>query len=136
MSEERMKILEMLSQGIITVSEANELLRTVDEKKVEVKGVKMTEGQYLKSEAEKCLHIEVNSAEGDNINVTLPVPLIKTAVKLGNIQGILDKSLSESSFTSDAIDVDLIIQCIESGANGEIVSMNSKDGDCMRIYIK
>ena len=26
MSEERMKILEMLSQGIITVSEANELL--------------------------------------------------------------------------------------------------------------
>ncbi|MDI9507659.1 MAG: hypothetical protein QM208_04480 [Bacillota bacterium] len=136
MSEERMKILDMLSQGIITASEANELLKNLDEKKIEVNGKTMTEGQYLKSAAAKFLYIEAKSHDGDNVNVTIPLSLIKAAVKMGNIQGIIDKSLSWSSFANEAIDIDLILQCIESGTTGNIVSMDSKEGDSVRIYIE
>lgn len=136
MSEERMKILDMLSQGIITASEANELLKSLDEKKIEVNGKMMTEGQYLKSAAAKFLYIEAKSHDGDNVNVTIPLSLIKAAVKMGNVQGIIDKSLSWSSFANEAIDIDLILQCIESGTTGNIVSMDSKEGDSVRIYIE
>lgn len=136
MSEERMKILDMLSQGIITASEANELLKSLDEKKIEVNGKTMTEGQYLKSAAAKFLYIEAKSHDGDNVNVTIPLSLIKAAVKMGNVQGIIDKSLSWSSFANEAIDIDLILQCIESGTTGNIVSMDSKEGDSVRIYIE
>ncbi len=136
MSEERMKILDMLSQGIITANEANELLKSLDEKKIEVNGKTMTEGQYLKSAAAKFLYIEAKSHDGDNVNVTIPLSLIKAAVKMGNVQGIIDKSLSWSSFANEAIDIDLILQCIESGTTGNIVSMDSKEGDSVRIYIE
>lgn len=136
MSEERMKILDMLSQGIITANEANELLKSLDEKKIEVNGKMMTEGQYLKSAAAKFLYIEAKSHDGDNVNVTIPLSLIKAAVKMGNVQGIIDKSLSWSSFANEAIDIDLILQCIESGTTGNIVSMDSKEGDSVRIYIE
>ena len=136
MSEERMKILDMLSQGIITANEANELLKSLDEKKIDVNGKTMTEGQYLKSAAAKFLYIEAKSHDGDNVNVTIPLSLIKAAVKMGNVQGIIDKSLSWSSFANEAIDIDLILQCIESGTTGNIVSMDSKEGDSVRIYIE
>jgi hypothetical protein len=136
MSEERMKILDMLSQGIITANEANELLKSLDEKKIEVNGKMMTEGQYLKSAAAKFLYIEAKSHDGDNVNVTIPLSLIKAAVKMGNVQGIIDKTLSGSSFANEAIDIDLILQCIESGTTGNIVSMDSKEGDSVRIYIE
>lgn len=136
MSEERMKILDMLSQGIITASEANELLKSLDEKKIEVNGKTMTEGQYLKSAAAKFLYIEAKSHDGDNVNVTIPLSLIKAAVKMGNVQGIIDKSLSGLPIANEAIDIDLILQCIESGTTGNIVSMDSKEGDSVRIYIE
>ena len=96
----------------------------------------MTEGQYLKSAAAKFLYIEAKSHDGDNVNVTIPLSLIKAAVKMGNVQGIIDKSLSWSSFANEAIDIDLILQCIESGTTGNIVSMDSKEGDSVRIYIE
>jgi len=136
MSEERMKILDMLSQGIITANEANELLKSLDEKKIEVNGKTMTEGQYLKSAAAKFLYIEAKSHDGDNVNVTIPLSLIKAAVKMGNVQGIIDKSLSGLPIANEAIDIDLILQCIESGTTGNIVSMDSKEGDSVRIYIE
>lgn len=136
MSEERMKILDMLSQGIITANEANELLKSLDEKKIEVNGKMMTEGQYLKSAAAKFLYIEAKSHDGDNVNVTIPLLLIKAAVKMGNVQGIIDKSLSGLPIANEAIDIDLILQCIESGTTGNIVSMDSKEGDSVRIYIE
>lgn len=136
MSEERMKILDMLSQGIITANEANELLKSLDEKKIEVNGKMMTEGQYLKSAAAKFLYIEAKSHDGDNVNVTIPLSLIKAAVKMGNVQGIIDKSLSGLPIANEAIDIDLILQCIESGTTGNIVSMDSKEGDSVRIYIE
>lgn len=55
---------------------------------------------------------------------------------MGNVQGIIDKTLSGSSFANEAIDIDLILQCIESGTTGNIVSMDSKEGDSVRIYIE
>jgi len=135
MNEERMKILEMLSDGTITVDEANELLKTLDVSKVEVDGKLMKEGQYLKKSSGKFLYIRIVSKDGDKVNVTLPIALLKSAMKLGNVHAIINKSLSESTFT-DEIDIDLIMQFIESGEIGEIVNIESKDGDTVRIYIE
>ena len=136
MNEERMKVLDMLSQGIITVDEANELLKSLDSSKVEVDGKLVSEGRYLKSTAGKFLYIKVISKDGDKINVTLPIALLKSAMKLGNVQAIIDKSLSGSTVADEMINIDLIIECIENGVIGDIVSVESSDGDIVRIYIE
>lgn len=52
MSEERKKILEMLSEGILTVDEANELLDSLPESEVEKKE-KNAFGQKLKDDLQK-----------------------------------------------------------------------------------
>ncbi|MCK9537002.1 MAG: hypothetical protein M0R05_05440 [Bacilli bacterium] len=136
MNEERMKVLEMLSQGIITVDEANELLKSLDSSKVVVDRKLISEAKHLKNTAGKFLYIKVISKDGDKINVNLPIALLKSAMKLGNVQAIIDKSLSGSSIADEMIDVDLIIQCIENGVIGDIVSVESSDGDVVRIYIE
>ena len=135
-SEERLKVLEMLSSGVITVGEANELLRILDSTKVEVDGKLTSEPRALKEKLGKFFYINVVSKDGDRINITLPMALIKTAIKIGSVQSLLDKSMSGSSAVSDMVDIDLIIQCIESGAIGDIVDIESKDGDKIRIYIE
>ena len=47
MNEERMKILEMLAEGLISAAEANELLSTLDKTKVEINGKEVKEVQFL-----------------------------------------------------------------------------------------
>lgn len=136
MSEERLKVLEMLSSGTITVAEANELLKSFDGANVEVNGKIISEPQALKEKLGKFFYINVVSKDGDRVNITLPMALIKTAIKIGTVQNLLDKSVSGSSTVSDMVDIDLIIQCIESGVIGDIVNIESKDGDKVRIYVE
>jgi len=136
MNEERMKVLEMLSEGVISVDEAHELLKSLDKSRIEVDNKIVEEGQYLKDQLGKFLYIIVESSDGDKVNVTLPMALIKSAIKIGNVQSLLNKSLPSATISEGMVDIDLIIQCIESGIVGNIVDVESKDGDSVKIFIK
>ena len=143
MNEERMKILEMLADGIITSSEANELLATLDKNKVEVateNGMKsMKVDSAIKSQLGKTLHVKVLSKDVDKVNINLPIALIKATIKAGNMSGLMENSLKinigNSEFLKDNVNLDFILECIESGAIGKIVDVESKEGDKVEIYI-
>ena len=141
--QERMKVLEMLANGIISADEANELLQSMDKSKTTVqteKGLKtVSETEVLRKELGKTLRIRVMSADGDKVNVNLPIAFIKAAIQSGTANQMFSKSIKingvESSFINDSIDIDLILQCIENGVIGNIVDVESADGDIVQIYI-
>lgn len=142
MMESRMKILNMLAEGVITVEEASELLKTLDTQKVQVqteKGLKtVTEERMLKSHG-KTLHVFVKSNKGDEVNVNLPITLIKGMAKAGRAEGVLKKSMnsgfSNNEFIQDNIDLELLLEAVELGVIGKIIDVESSEGDIVEISI-
>jgi len=124
---ERMQILEMLKDGLITAAEADKLLRALDANKQEVRS--------LKGEAAKMLKVDVVSSEGDKVHIKVPTSILKFATSkklLGNIKidGV------DKDFIENAIDIDQILAMVENGVMGEIVNIKSAQGDIVKIYIE
>jgi hypothetical protein len=139
--EERMKILEMLANGIINAQEANDLLATLDKQKVQVQsenGYKETTmGEVVRQETGKVLHIRVNSGDGDKVNINIPLTFLKAAINAGTAVQLLNKSISpEKEGVFSHIDPEIIISSIESGVVGKIVDVKTVDGDIVEIYIE
>jgi hypothetical protein len=121
---ERMKVLEMLKNGTITVEEAEKLLRAVDENHSEV--------EVLKKSTSKTFNIDINSADGDNVHINLPLNLLKLfkgkAIKFGGSDKVNE--------VIDQLDFDQLLDMAENGAIGEIVNIKSADGDTVVINVK
>jgi hypothetical protein len=80
---------------------------------------------------DKMLKIKVNSHEGDNVNVKLPVKFIKIMLKtVGKIP------ISDSVRGMENIDLNLISEAIDSGLSGKIVDVKSADGDIVEVSIE
>ena len=136
MTEERIKILEMVANGVISAKEANELLATLDNNKVEHEGKFISESKLIKETAPKNLHIKVLSADGDKVNITFPIALVKALVKSGGIKGMITSSLKGvNEDVKSTIDLDMIAEFIDNGVIGNIVDIESADGDKVNIYI-
>lgn len=124
---ERMQILEMLKDGLITAEEADKLLRAMDVNKQEVKS--------LKQDKTRMLRVDINSAEGDKVHVKVPTSILKFATSkklIGNIKvdGV------DKDFLENAIDIEQILEMVDSGVLGEIVNIESAQGDIVKIYIE
>lgn len=138
--DERMKILEMLAEGTITVEEAKELLDTLDNQKVIVESKGRTKeiamAEVVRSQVGKVLHIKVASEDGDKVDVNLPLAFIKAAIKIGSATELLKKSINvgDSEFLK-GIDPEIIISSIEHGVVGKIIDLKSADGDKVEVYI-
>ncbi len=122
MSQEKLKILEMIEKNIISPKEGSELLKALDSKTEE--GVKIK-----KKEAFKMLKIRIKSSDGDKVNVTIPLEFAKIALR--SKKGIPKLDQMDIDF-----DFEELIGMIESGAEGKIVDIESDDGDIVEIYIE
>lgn len=112
LKEERMKVLEMLKEGIISVSDAEKLLAAVDGEKITTK-----KGPF------KMLKIEVDSDEGDKVRIQIPVEFAR----------LLKGNKINANLGNYNLDIDSILEMVNTGTVGEIVNVNS-DGD--RVVIK
>lgn len=120
--EERMKILELLSKGVITAEEAEKLLGAMGQDTKEPEVILPTKKNQF-----KMLKILVDSADGDEVRVELPIEfakLLKNSKMTGLDSGDLD------------IDIDMLIQMINSGVVGELVNVKSADGDIVKIVVE
>lgn len=120
--KERKEILEMLKEGKITFDEAEKLLDALsnkEEKDVELEIVS-------KPGSRKMLKILVNTNEGDNVKIQIPVEFAKF-VKKGS------KNLKLDEFN---VDIDAVIQMIEDGALGEIVDIKTANGEVVKIVVE
>jgi hypothetical protein len=123
MSDDRLRILEMIANKTITASEGAELLKAVDDNP-------STELAKPKKQAFKMFKIKVLSADGDKVNVQIPLEFAKVALKNGKGFMKIDQ------LDGMDIDVDMILEMIDSGSLGKIVDIESADGDIVEIIIE
>jgi hypothetical protein len=131
MTEERKKILEMLSEGKITAEDAERLLDKIEAGPSSAPKPPRKPGEPSKI---KWLLVRVDSNDGDKVNVRVPINLIRTGIKLG---AILPKGANEriqaSGFDLNDLATLADEELIEALADLQ-VDVNSDDGDVVRIY--
>jgi len=121
--DDKLRILEMIENKTITAAEGAELLKALD--KTEEKTVIKP-----KKDAFKMFKVKVLSADGDKVNIQIPVEFAKVALKSG--KGFMKVDQIE---TLD-LDIDQILNMIDSGMLGKLVEVESADGDFVEIVIE
>ena len=124
LKEERMKILDLLAKGVIKADEAEKLLSSMErtdekyEEQIVVPNAKKAPFRMLK--------IFVDSNDGDVVRIQIPIEFAKL-LKTGKF----NMNLKDSD-----IDIDALLDMINAGVMGEIVNVQSADGDNVRIVVE
>lgn len=127
MNEEISKILKMVEEGKITSEKAQELIEAFSSKNLSTDVKTVSDDDIIN----KMLKIRVNSHEGDNVNVNLPVKLIKTMLKtVGKIP------ITDGIKGMEHVDLNLISEAIDNGLSGKIVDVKSANGDIVEVIIE
>ncbi|PGL70953.1 hypothetical protein [Bacillus sp. AFS055030] len=128
MKDEISRILTLMEEGKIDKDKASELINILQDKN-------QPERITLKKEpyGNKILKIRVNSEVGDNVNVNLPINLVKAVLKVGT--NIAEKIPEAEKYIKD-INVDLLIEAIENEMVGQIVDITSSNGDKVFVVIE
>ncbi|MEH7418764.1 hypothetical protein V7266_26235 [Neobacillus drentensis] len=129
MSDEISRVLTMVEEGKLNKEKAAELIDVLQGKSNQVDLNKRTSTTYLN----KMLKIRVTSEEGDNVNVNLPIKLLKALLKVGTN---IAKMIPESEKYVKDIDVELLIEAIENELDGQIVDVTSAKGDKVLVIIE
>lgn len=129
MKDEISRVLTLVEEGKIDKDKAGELI-TILQGKVQSEPVKIKkEVPY----GNKMLKIRVTSEEGDNVNVNLPINLVKAVLKVGT--NIAERIPEAEKYVKD-INVDLLIDAIENELDGQIVDITSANGDKVFVVIE
>ena len=84
---------------------------------------------------EMICRIVVNSHDGDKVRVNLPCALIKLALECGmEIPQISGNDSLNSAMKS--VDFTKIFEMVEKGAMGNLVEVESADGDVVNIFVE
>ena len=81
---------------------------------------------------DRVLRIVVSSAENDNVRVNIPLPLVKVGVDAGlNIAQVAGGNEALRN-----IDLGKILELVEQGVIGNLVEVESAEGDTVRIFVE
>lgn len=136
MSNEKKQILEMLSQGKISVQEAETLLSAIGE--APTAGVGATglakEIKFLR------ISVESDKADGDKVNIKIPIKFIKAGLKLtafmpDKAYEKVNHALEENGFPLDLkamkdADFSELIQALSDMD----INVQDKQGETVRIF--
>jgi hypothetical protein len=129
MNEEISRILTMVEEGKLDKDKAAELIDALQGKGKQVNLNKQTSTPYL----DKMLKIRATSEQGDNVNVNLPIKLVKAVLRVGT--SIAERIPEAEKYVKD-IDVDLLIEAIENELDGQIVDITSAKGEKVSVVIE
>src|SRR5690554_1681244 len=123
LKEERLQILELLKAGTITPDEAEKLLAAL----MSTPEPEIVAAPKDKKQPFRMLKILVDASSGEKVRVNIPVEFAKLLKngKFGNTQ--LDDF---------EIDIDAILDMVNQGILGEIVTVDSEAGDKVRIVVE
>ena len=91
----------------------------------------MLKKEDIKDFSKLVLKIKVDSSDGDHVNVNIPVLLIKVCLE----SGVEIPQISGNKAMS-SIDFKKIFDLVQKGVIGELVSIDSADGDVVRIVVE
>jgi hypothetical protein len=139
MSEERKRILKMLAEGKISPSEAEELLDALGKNGGRQSDV--DNGPALsKLKNVKYIYVKVLSAQDDNVDVRVPLGLIRAGMRLTTLipaqaMDHINSAMREKGMNFDLNNIkpDDIEELLRNIADME-VNVKSKNGDTVRVY--
>ena len=143
MSEDRARILNMLAEGKISAEEAERLLDALDSRTPEqaerAPVVKGDPGPLLEA-LPKYLYVKVVSNNGDNVDVKVPLALVRSGLKLTSLippqaMDEINDKMSEHGMSIDFTnmkpeDIDELVEALREME----VNVQSKDGDNVRVW--
>ncbi len=98
--------------------------------------VKFVPAEKRKPLDELVLYVNVHSAEGDKVKVTLPIPLVKVTLEVGfNIVPQMDDLEFMRGQDWNGI-LNQVMDMVERGLIGKIVEIESAAGDTVEIVVK
>lgn len=123
LKEERLQILELLRSGIITPDEAEKLLSALMDKPEQ----ELITVSNEKKQSFRMLKIIVDTADGEKVRINIPVEFAKLLKngKFGN-----------AKLDDYEIDLDSILMMVNQGVLGEILTVDTEDGDKVRIIVE
>ena len=125
-AEERIKVLEMVRDGILTAAEAAQLLETMGGSEAQEKHPASSNRLSGKG---KTFRVRVTDTDSNKarVNVTLPLTLLHFAMKTG------------AKFTPelDGVDMEELYEAIQGGATGKLVDIvDENDGEHVEVFIE
>jgi hypothetical protein len=126
MNDEKIKILKMIEDGIITAGEGAELLNAIDDaSEIQTTAKGGSDAKWLR--------VKVLSTENGvktKVNVNVPIALVETGLKIGKH---FHKDIEASM---QGLDITEILEMIKNGAEGKIVEVESDNGDLVEVYVE
>ena len=77
------------------------------------------------------LKIRVDSADGDKVTVNLPLKIVQAGIKMGMTMPQINGNQA-----LEGIDFAELIKLVEEGMVGELVTVDSAEGDKVRIFVE
>ena len=99
--------------------------------KQELQEVKLVPPEERKDIQNMLLRIMVDSADGDKVRVNLPMALVQVAMDMG-----MEMPQLSGKETLKNIDLNQILELVRQGAIGNLVEVESSDGDIVRIFVE
>lgn len=123
------QILQMVKEGTITVEDGIKLLEALGAQSAQTQSVQPVIN-VNPAGGRKMLRVTVDSAKGDAVRINVPTSLVKAGLNLSN-----QLKIDGNPVDMKGVDVDMIMAAIEEGATGEIVNVESAEGDIVKIFI-
>ncbi|MGN1026840.1 MAG: helix-turn-helix domain-containing protein [Faecousia sp.] len=99
--------------------------------KQELQEVRVLPPEERKDIKDMLLRIIVDSADGDKVRINLPMALVQIALDMGTeMPQISGKEALKN------IDLNQIMELVRQGAIGNLVEVESSDGDIVRIFVE
>jgi hypothetical protein len=120
-SEERLRILKMISEGQITAQEGAKLLEAMREPTPASTQDEPTKPRWLR------VQVSDRNSSKTKLNVNIPLGLLDVGMKMG----------ARFAPTMEGMDLSAIQSAIKSGFQGRILSVDDeKDGETVDIYVE
>lgn len=147
MSQDRSRILNMLAEGRINAEEAERLLDALDSRQADQQAAPGSAPSAIKGDPTpllnalpKYLHVKVDGADGERVDVKVPLALVRSGLKLTSLippqaMDQINEHMSESGMSIDFTnfkpeDIDELIEALRDME----VNVDGKDGEKVRVY--
>lgn len=126
MNEQIERVLRMVEEGKVNSTEGTELIRLIKENDND-----LTEGQTNYSK--KSVRIKVLSNGVSKVNLTVPLKLVHVLINVG--KGITSAIPDAEKYLKET-DLDLVMEAIEQQVEGNIIDLETEEGDRVLISIE
>lgn len=93
--------------------------------------VKLVPEAQRKDIKDMMLRVVVDSTDGDKVRVNLPLPLIQVCMEMG-----MEMPQISGNNAVKGIDLGKIMELVNNGVVGNLVEVESSDGDVVRVFVE